>query len=240
MSARGRSSRDRFARRAWARRWATLRRVAVGVVLVALVAGAGWLVFVSKVLAVQQVQVSGLRTLSPDRVTAAAAVPLGVPLARVDVDAVQSRVEHVPAVDGADISRSWPHTVTVEVTERTPVAALRRHGRFRLVDAEGVLFRSLPEPPKRLPVMTAAGPGGATAEAAAVAAALPPRLSARVTSVHAPTMDSIELELRDGRTVVWGSAESSRLKVRVVGALLKRRASVYDVSVPGAPTLDVR
>jgi cell division septal protein FtsQ len=237
MSARGRSSRDRFARRAWARRWATVRRIAVAVALLGLFAGAGWLVFVSKVLAVQQVQVSGLRTLSPDRVTAAAAVPLGAPLARVDVDAVQARVERVPVVDGADISRSWPHTVTIEVTERTPVAVLRRHGRLRLVDAEGVLFRTVAEPPARLPVMTAGG--AAIADAAAVAAALPPRLGARVTHVRAPTMDSIELELRDGRTVVWGSAERSRLKVRVVGALLRRRASVYDVSVPGAPTLEV-
>jgi cell division protein FtsQ len=239
MSARGGSSRDLFARRARARRWATVRRVTAAVAVVALVAGAGWLVFVSSVLAVQQVKVSGLRTLPADRVTHAAAVPMGEPLARVDVDAVRARVEDVAAVARADIGRSWPHTVSIEVTERTPVAALRRHGRFRLVDAEGVMFRTVAEAPRRLPVLTAAGRPGAVSEAAAVAGSLPRRLGARVARVRAPTMDSIELELRDGRTVVWGSAESPRLKARVLGALLRRRAAVYDVSVPGAPTLEV-
>jgi cell division protein FtsQ len=237
------SSRRRFARRAWARRWANLRRLFLLLVLVGMVAGAVWLVFFSSVLAVRDVDVAGVRTVSVDAIAETAAVPLGEPLARVDVDRVRRRVEQLPVVEHADISRSWPHTVAIEVTERTPVAAVRSGGAYRLIDGEGVMFRTVSRPGKRLPVMTIgtqpAVAHDAATEAAAVVATLPPRLTRRVSGVDAATMDSIELRLQDGRRVVWGSAESSQLKARVLEALLQRKAQVYDVSVPGSPTLDV-
>jgi cell division protein FtsQ len=239
MRARGASSRRRFARRAWARRWATLRRALLLLVLVGLVAGAGWLVFVSSVLAVERVEVAGVRTVPAQQIRKAAAVPVGEPLARVDVDAVRARVERVPVVSRAEIGRSWPHTVVVEVTERTPVAAVKTGGLYRLIDAEGVMFRSVAEPRDRLPVMTVGGHPQAAREAAAVVAMLPRDLARRVAEVEATTMDSIALQLRDGREVVWGSADSSALKAKVLSALIDRDASVYDVSVPGSPTLKV-
>lgn len=239
-ASRGTSTRQRFARRAWSRRWATLRRLVTLLVLVALVAGAGWLVFVSSVLAVERVQVSGVRTVSADRITGAAAVPVGEPLASVDVDEVRRRVEDLPVVAQADISRSWPHTVSIEVTERTPVAAVRSGGGagYRLIDGDGVMYRTVSDP-RDLPVMTAGEHPRAAVEGAAVLAALPRGLAKRVAEVEATTMDSIELHLRDGRTVVWGSAERSALKAQVLGALIERKASVYDVSVPGVPTVKV-
>ncbi|MEZ5192858.1 MAG: hypothetical protein R2734_10265 [Nocardioides sp.] len=42
--------------------------------------------------------------------------------------------------------------------------------------------------------------------------------------------------LRDGRTVLWGSADQSDLGAGA-GGLLSQSASQYDVSVPGNPTL---
>ncbi len=50
------------------------------------------------------------------------------------------------------------------------------------------------------------------------------------------TVDQITLVLRDGRQVLWGSAEESDAKARVLVALLKEPAASYDVSVPGQPT----
>ena len=45
------------------------------------------------------------------------------------------------------------------------------------------------------------------------------------------------LELRDGRTVVWGSAEESGAKAEVLAALLEQPGATYDVSVPSQPTI---
>ena len=56
-------SRKRFTRRQWRRRWLAWRYVVVGVLLVALLAGGGWLVYFSDVLVVKRVDVEGQHLL---------------------------------------------------------------------------------------------------------------------------------------------------------------------------------
>jgi len=236
-----RIARRRFARRQWARRWLAWRRVLVAALLLGAVAGTVWLVFFSTVLAVSGVQVDGAHVLSPAEVRRAAAVPTGVPLATVDLGAVTRRVERLPAVRSADVSRAWPDRVRVDVTERTAVAVVAPAGAggdLRGVDDSGVVFRRFPSRPRYLPVIRR-GPhadADALAEAAQVAGSLTPPLAAKVAFVRVATVDRISLELRGGRTVLWGSAEDSAEKARVL-AVLPRRASFYDVSVPGQPII---
>jgi cell division septal protein FtsQ len=78
----------------------------------------GWL-YGTQVLAVRQVEVTGSVLVPPEQVQAVAAVVLGTPLARVDTAAVAARVRSLPSVAAVDVSRSWPHTLVIEVTERT-------------------------------------------------------------------------------------------------------------------------
>ena len=61
-------------------------------------------------------------------------------------------------------------------------------------------------------------------------------LARRVDHLEARSVDQISLVLRDGRTVVWGSADQSAEKAKVLQALLGFDAQQYDVSVPGRPT----
>ena len=77
----------------------------------------------------------------------------------------------------------------------------------------------------------------ALAEAAKVVDALPAQLAAKVAHVEVRTIDDISLRLRDGRRVLWGSADSSADKADVLAVLLKRKARFYDVSVPSRPTI---
>jgi cell division protein FtsQ len=233
-------TRRRFARRQWARRWLAWRYVVAVALLLALVAGGLWLVFASSTLAVEQVQVQGERTLSEDEVRAAAAVPVGEPLARVDLTAITARVQALAVVRSATVTRHWPDGVTIAIVERTPVAVVDVSGRVRGMDAEGVLFRDYPHPPPGLPmVQTSTGTGpDALREAAEVVTALPDDLAVRVDHVDVATVDQISLVLRDGRTVEWGSAEESELKAEVLVPLLQHKAERYDVSVPGQPTTE--
>ena len=90
-----------------------------------LVAGGVWLVLFSSVLAVQDTEVRGTEVLSAAEVADVAAAPHGVPLATADLAAVQARVEDLAPVESAEVSRAWPHTVRVDVTERTAVAVVR-------------------------------------------------------------------------------------------------------------------
>lgn len=236
-----RRARRRFARRQWARRYLTWRIVVAVVVVVGLLAGGWWLVFVSPVLAVQGVTVRGVHVLPAAAVRRAAAVPVGEPLATVDLGAVRQRVQALKPVRSVDASRSWPHRVLVVVAERVPVAVVERAGFLRGLDAHGVLFRRYASRPKRLPLVEApaAANGPTLAGAASVVAALPAALSRRVDHVRVESLDSITLVLRNGHHVLWGSAAGSAQKAEVLTALLKMRhpARYYDVSVPAHPLL---
>lgn len=235
-----RIARKRFARRQWARRWLAWRGLLALFVALAVVAGAVWLVFFSTVLTVAGVEVEGTSLLDGDDVRQVAAVPLGEPLARVKLDAIQARVEQLAPVKAVDVSRAWPDRVRIAVVEREAVAVVERDEQLRGVDDEGVVFRGFDTRPTGLPVVriTAGTRSDALAEAAQVISALPADLAERVDHLEVRTVDSITLRLRGGRTVFWGSAAQSDDKADVLAVLLKQNASVYDVSVPGQPTIE--
>jgi len=231
-------TRKRFARRQWARRAIAWRPILVGVLVLAVVIGLGWLFFVSSVLAVKGVQVEGTGLLSDADVRRAAAVPLGEPLARLDVDAIRDRVAALAPVASVDVTRNWPDQVLISVTERQPVAAVQVGSGLKGIDAEGVYFRDFSHQPRSLPLITGPEDIGRDVlrEAAAIIVLLPPEIADRVAHIEVETIDQISLKLRDGRTVIWGSADQSADKARVLEVLLNQRAQTYDVSVPGQPT----
>lgn len=233
-------TRRRFARRQWARRWLSLRYVLVALVVVALVAASIHLVLFSARLQVARVEVVGNHLLSDAQVRERADVPLGEQLALVDLDRAAARVGSMAEVRSVDVTRSWPDGVRIEVVERTAVAVVEIAGRLRGLDNDGVVFREFRTAPRGMPRIRPGADAGTDAlkEAATVVSALPEDLSTRVDHVEVATVDQITLVLRDGRQVMWGSAEESALKAEVIDPLLAaQEASVYDVSVPGNPTV---
>ena len=234
-----RLTRQRFARRQWARRWMRWKYVVASVLLVVLVVTTGWLFFFSATLSITKVEVAGNRLLSDDRVTRIAAVPQGEQLALVDLDDAARRVETLSEVEDADVTRAWPDGVLITVTERVAVAVVELGGKIRGLDAEGIVFREYAAVPTGLPRVRPQTSTGTDAlkEAAGVVSALPADLVARVDHVEVQTIDQISLVLRDGREVRWGSADESDLKATVLAKLLEvQEAQIYDVSVPGSPT----
>ena len=233
------ATRKKFVRRQRARRWLVWRRVLAVLAVVALVAGLVWLVFFSSVLAVKGAEVQGVEVLTASEVESAAAVPLGVPLATVDLSAIEARVEGLAAVESVEATRAWPDQVRIDVTEREAVAVVSWEGQWRGLDETGVLFRTYPEQPEGQPVVTmsASTPVEALAEAAAVVQALPEEILAKLDHLEVESIDRITLELTGGATVVWGSADLSEDKAAVLEVLLRQKAKVYDVTAPGRPTI---
>ena len=226
-----------FARRRRSRRFRIVRRILVAAAMLAIVGGAVWLVYFSTALAAGSVSVEGVDRLPQQQIVDAADLPMGEPMVRLDLGAAESRIEQIPAVKSAEISRDWPTTLVISVTERTPVALVVDANGVRAVDSEGVLFKLRGRKP-HLPtlVMDDRAEASALSEAVHVIMAMPQRLSDQVAEVRAKTMDSITLRLHDGDTVVWGSADDSAAKAEALALILQRKASVYDVSVPDLPT----
>lgn len=228
---------QRFARRQRLVRWrGWLPWTAGGVLL----AGGGlvvWLFYFSAALAVSGAEVTGTRTVPEATIRRVAEVPVGEPLARVDLKAVADRIRTVPVVADVQVIRDWPDRLVIHVTERLPVVVVTDGNRFELVDASGVAFRSVTSRPAGLPEARVVGARRDVTIRAVVtaSAALPGTLRAQVGSISAASPDSITLNLVSGVKVVWGSADDSARKAAVLTVLMRREARVYDVSAPDLP-----
>jgi len=209
------------------------------VAALALVVFGVWLLWFSSALTAKNVTVTGTGYLSAEQIREAAAIPSGTQLVRLDVGDVRNRVAALAPVRDVQVRRVWPDRVRIDVEERRAVAVVEIGAEVRGIDAEGVVFRDYPSKPRHLPLVqaTSSTRDDAISESAEVVSAMPAGLARRVDHVEVGTVDQITLVLRDGRTVMWGSAEESDQKARVLAALLRGRpARSYDVSVPGRPT----
>ncbi len=211
--------------------------IAIGAAVLVVLGVLGWLVFGSPVFGVRDVQVEGSTLIAAAEVERVAGVPAGEPLARVDLQAIATRVSGLPPVARVSVARQWPNTIRIRVTERTAAFAIETPGGYWIADDQGVVFDSATQPPRG--VLVARVPtGGARLirDLGTVLRSLPREVRAKVRVLSAETPDSITLELPGGVTVVWGSAEQSELKAQVLSRLMAQQHRVYDVSAPSNPT----
>jgi cell division protein FtsQ len=219
------------------RRWI---RFAALLLVVAAVGTGVWAVYFSRWFAVTKVEVVGTHRLTVAQVERAAEVPMGRPIVRLDTATVQRHVAGLTVVASVVVTTEWPHTVRITVVERQPVAVARAvGGGFRLLDSDGVDLGAVASQPATLPLLSLdpSATDPATLRAAAtVAASLTPALESKIRSISALTANSVVLVLKSGATVRWGDASQGAIKAKVLAALMKRAAKVYDVSAPYAPT----
>ncbi|PZF80122.1 cell division protein FtsQ/DivIB [Jiangella anatolica] len=215
---------------------------------VAAVAALVWLVGWSSVLSVKSVSVEGVPSELSDEVLSLAEAPIGAPLARVDTGAIADRVADLPEAASVEVRRSWPSTLTIDVTPREPVAAISADGSWWSVDETGALFGAADAQPDGLPVLTAPGDDSSSDVDDAVRAAgvtvltgLPTSLYDLVESVEARSEADIRLGLADGAEVRWGTADDIDRKADVLLALIEAQEeppSAYDVTAPDHPAVD--
>lgn len=228
------------------------RRLVILIAVAALLLGSGavWALYGSSWFRLGQVRVTGTGVLTPAEVEDAAAAPMGSPLISVDTDAMERRLrQELRRVDTVDVSRSWPHGIRLEVTEREPVLLLKKGAKFIEVDAKGVRFATVDKAPARTPLLELTsgaspslrrfGSDRLVREAVRVAGVLPGPVAKDTRAVRVTSYDSISLELTGDREVIWGSGEESAVKARVLTALMKAspKAGHFDVSAPTAPAV---
>jgi cell division protein FtsQ len=191
---------------------------------------------------VEQAQVTGTVAVPVPDVLAAAGVTLGAPLASVDTDAIAQRVAQLPPVESVRVGRSWPHTVTIEITERVPVATVQTTQGPSLVDRYGVVYGgpAVTGLPRLIGSFASGSPN--TLAAVGVLGALPEPVRSQLEAVRASTgvtgaPPQVVLELTDGREVRWGAHERAAEKAGVLVPLLTRPGRVFDVASPDLPTV---
>jgi cell division protein FtsQ len=211
--------------------------------IIGIIVGVAWALLGSRFLVVRSVQVTGTSKLVPrSEVLAAAGIPLGLPLIRVDSDAVARRVERIRQVQSAQVSRGWPDGVTITVVQRTPLFTVPAGGRYDLVDAFGVVVTKAARHPARMPWLQVGNPPAspsslrgspAVRAAASVLREVPRPIARRVTTVATSSQAGVTLRLTGGISVVWGDASRGAQKSRELRLLMRTHALRYDVSGPG-------
>ncbi|MDT7802264.1 MAG: cell division protein FtsQ [Actinomycetota bacterium] len=218
------------------RRWVALLSLLTVIALV-------YLLYFSSMLGAKDVSVTGSRTVTADQIRAAAAVPIDKPLLRLSTDEIRDRVAAMPGIATVEVSRSWPSTVEITVTERTAIAFFDSGpggDGVHLVDGGGVVFKTVPARPAglpelKLPKVSADDP--VTRAVTAVLGVIPEQLLKQVTTATAKTPASVEFTLSSGKIVRWGTAEQTDRKAKVLAALLTQDGKVYDVAAPELPTI---
>ncbi len=225
-------------------RWAALWVGCVALLIAAVV----YLVGFAPVFALEDVVVTGGSAEVAALAQENSEPPIGEPLARVDTEAMSSRVAVDTRIEQVKVSRDWPSGVAIEVTMRSPAAVVKQPGKpLRLVDANGVIFDEVSKRPQDLPQISAARgevDPDSLAGAVAARAALGEPFAQEVSSMNV-TADG-ELRFKVGVIgVQWGRPHKADLKAAATRALLAQEPidpegetkMTIDVTAPQAPVV---
>jgi cell division protein FtsQ len=224
------------------RRWLVL----VALVLTAL---AAYGLSRTPALDIDELAVTGAVQTPATDVVAASGLRIGQPLSEVGPAEAAARVEAMPWIRSAAVTRGWDGRVVLEVAERTAELQLADGaGGWLAVDGEGRVLGQGAQPAPGLPVLegVAPAPVGATVDprvhdALHVARSLTPALRSRVTAIVAAEGGQLELTLRPVGRVRLGPPEAVPAKIRALQVLFGqvdlRDLCGVDLRVPEAPVL---
>lgn len=225
------------------RRVPGLRRLLLILLALAVVGGLVATAYFSQLLSARDVSVTGATNAPADRVAQVVEPLKGRPLLQITPgqrDAYAAQVLTVsPWIDRATVTVKYPSTLVVEVTEREVVAFARRPAGTVLVDAKGVPFIKVGEPPILTPELDVDDPRSddpATTASIAVLKSLPPDLHGQVIEIGADSPANVRFVLRDKRVVYWGDESRADAKTAALRMVLTRPGKEFTVINPDMPT----
>ena len=151
----------------------------------------------------------------------------GGPLARLPIRRAEMALETLPWVKQAKITRVYPHTVRITITERIPIAALQRpdgHS-YLVIGADGVIVAEKEEVDYLIVdgvSVTAARPGGRVRDPKAIAtlACLREKGFDAFTRVDFSDPTGVVLHSPSGAKVLLGPVAGACARIEELAALL--------------------
>jgi cell division protein FtsQ len=223
----------------------TRLKVGLAVVAVIVLTGGGyfWL-RESSLVAVQDVQISGVTASDGDKVRAALeAAAKDMTTLNVREQALHEAAAPYGSVQDLQVQRDLPHTLRIRVIERRPVAALLRAGERRVpVTGNGTLLRGVTAERDLPSVKLKTDPAGPRItdrkllDALKVAGAAPTPLRARTDEVKVDKRGVI-VDIDRGPELIFGGGEQADKKwaaaARVLAEISAQGATYLDLRVPG-------
>jgi len=189
-------------------------------------------------LRIEQVALTGQRFTSDSDVFGAVDLPSSGSLITFDASAARARIERLPWVKSVAISRVYPGTLEVRITERRPAALWLNDGREYLVDGSGRVLSALrPGTRVRLPRLSGAG-APEQAQALLELIVRYPRVAERFEMAERVGGRRWTLHLKDGLVVHLGSDREAAALAALsapdqLGKFLTARNVILDLRVTG-------
>ncbi len=218
------------------------RRLGLILLVVALL-GATYMLWLrdSGLVAVEEVQVTGLTGRDADRVrTALDGAARGMTTLHVDHDALEAAAAPFPVVQAIEVEADFPSGLHITVIEHRPVALLVSGEKRIPVAGDGSVLAglptegSLPEIHTGVPIPPAQLEPGATLDAALVAGGAPASLVSRLDEVEREDERGLVVTVEDGPELIFGSTD--RLTAKWAAAI----RVLADPDAAGAEYLDLR
>ena len=209
-----------------------MKRKLIAAGVVAVIAGATYLLGYSSFFTVSSVEVIGSTKAIKTGIIK------GQKLARVEPRAVATRLEKLNWIESVDISRNWINgKVVVELNQRTPIATFKN----QVIDSTGTSFVPQGARPEGLIEIQAGSTEDAT-KAVNFFTQLPEELKSSLTVVKVRVSGAFVLITENNGKkleIRWGTDSENELKLKVYKALiaLPENAEIkrVDVSAPHAP-----
>jgi cell division protein FtsQ len=222
-------------------------------ILLAIVAGALAITYFawfrdSSFVAVQDVKVEGASSADRDRITAALTdAARGMSTLDVDATRLASAVSGFPTVASVSADPSFPHGLTVHVTERRPVLLAGDGQREVAVAAGGSILPGVDADGLNLPALhvddlpESGRLGGDALEEARVIGAAPTPLRPLIEGATTTGDYGLVVTLHDGIDVRFGTESKARTKWAAAAAVLAdpkvTTLEYVDVQVPARPAI---
>ena len=204
-----------------------------------LTAGLAYLLGWSNVLTIKEISYTGSPTKSSEAtVKNLANLEVGERLARIEMRKIAGRIQTLPWVDNADLSRNWiSGKVVVAVTPRLPIATFNG----QLMDENGKRFELPGGYDSKLPSVFAKDAKSGLA-AIKLFTKLPTEFSTRTSAFTAISPENISFKITEGKrsiNVIWGADNEIDLKLKIYKALiaLKENSKIgkIDLTEPRSP-----
>lgn len=206
--------------------------------------------YFSPLLTIRTVAVERNDLLSDERVQELLEPVYGRPLPQVGNQQVEELLAEEAVVDDVIVQGRLPDTLSVEILEHAPVAEVHQEEEILFYNEHGDVIRIFgeEEASEAEEYATPEISTDAALENEAVFGAivsvlgeLPEEARESMDSATAESIDSVQLVLDDGRTIVWGSEERGPEKAAVLEAILASESADFtevdtiDISTPDTP-----
>ena len=211
----------------------------ITIFIILLTAGLAYLLGWSNVLTIKAISYAGAPTKSSEAlVKNLTDLEVGQRLARIETRKIAARLQTLPWIESADLSRNWiSGKIKIEITPRLPIATFNG----QLMDASGKRFELPGGFKSKLPSVFARDAKSGLA-AINLFTKLPTEFSTRTSAFTAISPENINFKISEGKRslmVIWGSDTEIDLKLKVYKALValpeNSKIKKIDLTEPRSP-----